>query len=71
MIKTDKKIMVSDGAGFIGCVVIRHLINDTHHAVVNVDNLTYVGNIDSLESVSKHHRYHFEQVNICDAKEIK
>jgi dTDP-glucose 4,6-dehydratase len=64
-------ILVTGGAGFIGSAVIRHLINDTDHQVINVDKLTYAGNLESLISVSDNSRYRFEQVDICDAKEIK
>ncbi|MFW5426540.1 MAG: dTDP-glucose 4,6-dehydratase [Methylophagaceae bacterium] len=66
-----KTILVTGGAGFIGSSVIRHLINDTAHKVVNVDKLTYAGNLESLISVSDNERYAFEQVDICDAQEIK
>jgi dTDP-glucose 4,6-dehydratase len=64
-------ILVTGGAGFIGSAVIRHLINDTDHQVINVDKLTYAGNLESLISVSDNPRYHFEQVDICDAKAIQ
>ena len=64
-------ILVTGGAGFIGSAVIRHLINDTNHQVINVDKLTYAGNLESLESVSNNPRYTFEKVDICDAPEIK
>jgi len=66
-----KTILVTGGAGFIGSAVIRHLINDTDYNVINVDKLTYAGNLESLVSVSDHPRYHFEQVDICDAKGIQ
>jgi dTDP-glucose 4,6-dehydratase len=66
-----KTILVTGGAGFIGSAVIRHLINDTDYNVVNVDKLTYAGNLESLESVSDNSRYTFEHVDICDATEIK
>ncbi len=62
-----KTILVTGGAGFIGSAVIRHLINDTIHNVINVDKLTYAGNLESLDSVSDNPRYHFEQIDICDA----
>lgn len=65
------KFLVTGGAGFIGSAVIRHLINDTDHSIVNVDKLTYAGNLHSLESVSNSDRYVFEQVDICDAEAIK
>ena len=70
MIK-KKNILVTGGAGFIGSAVIRHLINDTDYRVVNVDKLTYAGNLDSLTSVSGDPRYTFEQVDVCDAVEVK
>ena len=65
------KFLVTGGAGFIGSAVIRHLINNTDHAVVNVDKLTYAGNLHSLESVSDSDRYAFEQIDICDADAVK
>ena len=64
------KFLVTGGAGFIGSAVIRHLLNDTEHEVVNVDKLTYAGNLHSIESVSKSKRYTFEQVDICNAQSI-
>ena len=66
-----KSILVTGGAGFIGSAVIRHLINDTEYHVINVDKLTYAGNLESLRSVSNHARYLFERVDICDVKEIQ
>ena len=65
-----KTILVTGGAGFIGSAVIRHLINNTPHTVINVDKLTYAGNLESLLSISGNSRYHFEQVDICDAERI-
>jgi len=67
----SKCILVSGGAGFIGSAVIRHIINNTKYQVVNVDKLTYAGNLESLTDVSDNERYHFEQVDICDATNIK
>jgi dTDP-glucose 4,6-dehydratase len=66
-----KVILVTGGAGFIGSAVVRHLINDTAHTVINVDKLTYAGNLESLHSVSDSERYFFEQVDICDGQNIK
>jgi dTDP-glucose 4,6-dehydratase len=66
-----KTIFVTGGAGFIGSAVIRHLINNTDHKVINVDKLTYAGNLESLISVSDNARYTFEHVDICDAKAIQ
>jgi len=68
---TSKKILITGGAGFIGSAVIRHIINNTDHSVINVDKLTYAGNLESLTSIENNERYTFEQVDICDANEIK
>jgi len=65
------KFLITGGAGFIGSAVVRHIIDNTNHSVVNVDKLTYAGNLESLVSVENDSRYAFEQVDICDAKEIK
>lgn len=65
------KLVVTGGAGFIGSAVIRHIINDTEHMVVNVDKLTYAGNLESLASVSGSERYTFECVDICDVQEVR
>ena len=60
------KILVTGGAGFIGSALVRFLINDTDYTVINVDSLTYAGNLESLSSVSQDDRYTFEQVDICN-----
>ncbi len=61
------KFLVTGGAGFIGSALIRHLIHDTTHSVVNVDSLTYAGNLDSLANVATSPRYRLEQADIADA----
>lgn len=65
------KILVTGGAGFIGSAVIRHIINSTNDSVVNVDKLTYAGNLESLVEVEDSSRYSFEQVDICNINELQ
>lgn len=60
------KFLITGGAGFIGSAVVRHIIQNTEHEVLNVDKLTYAGNLESLISVADHPRYHFSQTDICD-----
>ncbi|BFM11833.1 dTDP-glucose 4,6-dehydratase [Simiduia litorea] len=64
------KILVTGGAGFIGSAVIRHIIQNTNDSVVNVDKLTYAGNLESLDGAAKSNRYAFEQVDICNLVEL-
>jgi dTDP-glucose 4,6-dehydratase len=64
------KILVTGGAGFIGSAVVRHIINNTQDSVINVDKLTYAGNLESLASIESNDRYIFEQVDICDRTEL-
>lgn len=64
------KILVTGGAGFIGSAVIRHIIKNTEDSVINVDKLTYAGNLDSLSDVEASGRYAFEQVDICNRAEL-
>jgi len=65
------KFLVTGGAGFIGSAVIRHLIQNTDHEVVNLDKLTYAGNLQSLKEVEDSPRYAFEKVDICDGPEVR
>lgn len=64
------KILITGGAGFIGSALVRHVIADTADSVVNVDKLTYAGNLESLAAVAGNPRYAFEQVDICDRAEL-
>ncbi len=67
----SKKIIITGGAGFIGSALIRYLIQQTDHQVINVDKLTYAGNLQSLEHVSSDSRYRFFQLDICDKQQIR
>lgn len=64
------KILVTGGAGFIGSALVRHIINDTEHIIMNIDKLSYASNLMSLESVKDNPRYFFEKVDICNSSKI-
>ncbi|MDX1504592.1 MAG: dTDP-glucose 4,6-dehydratase [Spongiibacter sp.] len=60
------KILVTGGAGFIGSAVVRHILADSDASVVNVDALTYAGNLESIPADLQNDRYTFVQADICD-----
>ncbi|WP_417457994.1 dTDP-glucose 4,6-dehydratase [Kordiimonas sp.] len=60
------KIIVTGGAGFIGSAVCRHLVQDLKHTVINLDKLTYAGNLASLKEIEDSPLYHFEEADVCD-----
>ena len=64
-------LLVTGGAGFIGSALVRHIISNTTHKVVNIDKLTYSGNLESLESVKDNENYIFEHVDICESNELE
>jgi dTDP-glucose 4,6-dehydratase len=67
MTSTRKRILVTGGAGFIGSALVRHLIANTDHVVLNVDKVTYAGNLDSLKEVATSNRYAFIKADVGDA----
>jgi dTDP-glucose 4,6-dehydratase len=65
------KIIVTGGAGFIGSAVIREFIDNTDHEVLNIDKLTYAGNLDSLKEIADSAKYSFLQADICDGQAME
>ena len=65
------RLLITGGAGFIGSALIRHIIEKTDHNVLNIDKLSYAGNLETLTGVINNSRYSFEQVDICFGNEIK
>ena len=67
----QKTILITGGAGFIGSALVRYIINNTKHTVVNFDKLTYAGNLYSLEEVANNEHYFFERGDICDEATLR
>lgn len=65
------RILVTGGAGFIGSCVVRHIIKNTNDEVLNLDKLTYAGNLESLNEINDNPRYQFQQVDICDTDKLE
>jgi len=65
------RILVTGGAGFIGSALVRHLVDDTDHEVLNFDKLTYAGTLSTVERVAGSDRYRFVQGDICDAEAVR
>ena len=65
--KNNKTILITGGAGFIGSALIRNLINNTEYKIINIDKLTYSGNLESLKSLKGRKNYIFEKLDICDS----
>ncbi|MPY25315.1 dTDP-glucose 4,6-dehydratase [Shewanella sp. YLB-07] len=68
---SNKTILVTGGAGFIGSALVRFLINETPHSVINLDKLTYAGNLESLTSIEANRRYRFIHGDICNSELIQ
>lgn len=66
----NKTLLITGGAGFIGSALIRYLINHTDYKIINIDKLTYAGNLTALSSVAHHPNYTFKQIDICDRTNI-
>lgn len=64
------RILITGGAGFIGSALVRHLLNETDHEVLNLDKLTYAGNLESLASIEGHPRYRFLKADIADSEVV-
>ena len=65
------RILVTGGAGFIGSALIRHLVHESGHEVLNLDKLTYAGSLSTVEPVARSDRYRFVQADICDPDAIR
>tara|TARA_A100001015_G_scaffold308940_1_gene407437 strand:+ start:1379 stop:2452 length:1074 start_codon:yes stop_codon:yes gene_type:complete len=66
-----KKILITGGCGFIGSFLVKHIIKKTKHRLVNIDKLTYAGNLESLASIKHNNKYSFKKIDICNSSKIK
>src|SRR5438132_3638533 len=66
-----KSVVVTGGAGFIGSAVVRRIILESDVYVVNLDKLTYAGNLESLAEVEGHERYRFAQIDVADGSSVR
>lgn len=66
-----KKILITGGCGFIGSALIKHILKTTKYIVINIDKLTYAGNLESLISVQYNNKYVFKKIDICNVRKIK
>ncbi len=65
------KILVTGGAGFIGSALVRHIIQNSRDSVINVDKLTYAGNLENLHEVDASERYLFEHCDVCNREKLE
>lgn len=65
------RIFITGGAGFIGSALVRHLIEQSNHEVLNFDKLTYAGKLSTVERVASSNRYRFVQGDVCDASVVR
>jgi dTDP-glucose 4,6-dehydratase len=70
MNSSSLRVFVTGGAGFIGSALVRHLIANTGHHVLNVDALTYAGNLSSVARAQGSERYRFEKADICNQEQM-
>src|SRR6056297_2729289 len=64
------KILVTGGAGFIGSNFIKYILRNTNHQILNIDKLTYAGNLDNLKEIEDNNNYTFTKGDICDKKTV-